>query len=379
MKKLFWIIYAVIFIIVLVVGYFILSGLREENEEVQGKNEQKLQEINRIVKRKNDKTLPNKVWPDVYEDQLLEYEDVKQELEAKINKYNVAINSRFAGVSNELFDGEFKQKWVTILDGLLADGFLVYDLSITKKTVRENFETGNLSQLLGIPMTWSVGKVVRPPKPEERTAAEQQFWVQKQLISHFKEAEKGNGDWSKYQYKRVEEAAVKPVGLGYEPGLAMLPGHKAKEVPIPPPGLLKIEFKQYRAGDEGGTPFARGGSQEDRMAYKVSERYTDEYYFSAEFRMRPTSIPAFVNKITTDEDFFFVIDSINAVTISEREGGDKKIGWKVNDKIIPENEPPVNVTLNGRVLEFHFGRQPAERKAAPARRRSRFAQEEVIR
>ena len=94
----------------------------------------------------------------------------------------------------------------------------------------------------------------------------------------------------------------------------MLPAAGAKaeeEGAVPSPALLKIEFLH----PEGGLGSQAGG-------YVEEKEYTDEYRFAADFRMRFSSIEPFINLIMRDNEFFFIIDSINMRSI--RKGSEGK-------------------------------------------------------
>lgn len=339
MKKAFWIIYAVIFIAVVVAGYIMLKDLNRKNEKLKLENENKKAKIQNIEKSMNQGTLPNRIWPEVYRKRYNTYLDRSQKIYMRLISYNARLHQPFSNVQTGLFDMEFKKKWLNMLRGLLADGFEVFSSTVTPATVQDQFETGNLSQQLGIPMTWVRGGRVFTPSKEQRSIAEQQYWIQERIIEYFKKAEKGNGDWSKYRYKRKIQTAAGNGRVSAGPH-------------VPPVACTSIIFRQHVSDGRRGTG---RGSGDARAAYVVQKPDYSEYHFTGQFRMRFSSLFAFINSMLMDKDFFFVIDSVDLSSISMR--GDDKLGRDPKAGFIPEAEPPVNIVISARVLEFHFGRQ----------------------
>jgi len=339
MKKAFWIIYAVIFITVVVAGYIMLKDLKKDNEELKLQNEKKKAEIKNIEKAMNQGTLPNKIWPEVYRQRYNIYLDKSQKVFMRLVSYNVRLHQPFSNVQTGLFDMEFKKKWINILKGLLADGFVVSSSAVTLPTIQDQFETGNLAQQLGIPMTWVKGGRVFTPSMEQRSIAEQQYWMQERVIEYFKKAEKGNGDWGAYRYKRKIRTPVEDGSMPAGPH-------------VPSVALISIVFRQNVTDARRGAGY---GQRDGKATYVVKKPDYNEYHFSGQFRMRFSSLPAFINSMLMDKDFFFVIDAVDISSISMR--GDDKLGRDPKAGFIPETEPPVIIMLRARVLEFHFGRQ----------------------
>jgi hypothetical protein len=91
--------------------------------------------------------------------------------------------------------------------------------------------------------------------------------------------------------------------------------------------------------------------------YVFTKQYYTEYHFTCKFRIRFSSIPSFINRIVTDRDFFFVIDDFDVSCFSLQ--GDDKPGRDAKAGFAPESEPPVNILIKARVLEFNFSTQNA--------------------
>ena len=360
MKKAFWIAYGVIFFVVVVGGLLMQRNVANENRDLKGKYTEKKELINEILAKIDKHEIPNKIWPDVYRERLGEYKDIEADLRSRFEQYNVRIKTPFPGTI-EMFHGEFTKRWLPLLEKLLKNGFEVLDNTVTLATLRERFDSGDLTRELGIPMDWVVNNTVYTPSADQRKIAEEQYWVQTKLIHHFFNAETRNGDWNKYIYRRREEG-TKEGGEGEEragfPPRRTFSGSRDETAQnVPAPGLLSIVF-QRPAGLIGGVDYRDSG-----VGYIVSKEFTDEYYFTAQFRIRFTSINALVNNMLRDNEFFFVIDSLRVESI-KTSGEYEKLGRKFKGDLVPETEPPVELTMEGRVLLFDFDRLLQEKKAS---------------
>lgn len=338
----FWIVCAVIFVAVAVTGYMLLKDIRQDNEDLRLENKNKLVEIQNIEKAMNNETLPNKVWPQTYLDRYNAYLEKEQELNMKLEAYNMRLKQAFPNVQKGLFDTVFKRKWIGLLTALLNDGFVVADSSISPSNVQEKFETGQLSRQLGVPMPWVSGKMVYTPSAKQRRTAEQQYWIQERIIEHFRTAEKTNGTWSSYRYKRKDSAGAT--------------GRSGRDE-VSPPAFLSIVFEPHALKTRRSHRPAGPRAGVETAEYVFLKPHFTEYHFTCKLKIRFSSIPSFINRIVTDRDFFFLVDHFDVSSVSYQ--GDDKPGRDAKAGFTPESEPPVNIILKARVLEFDFSTHAA--------------------
>ncbi len=347
MKNIFWIGYAVVFLILVAGGYFMISGVSTENEGKTIDNDRLQVDLGKIKVRIDNNDLPNKRWPQAYNERFGVYTKLHAGLRERLEQYNTWVTNQMPA-DIDLFDGEFKKNWLAILNGLLKDGFSILDGKVRLSGLKNDFEAGMIHQDLGIPMTWVRDRTVTAISPLQRTIAEEQFWVQSKLISHFVKAEKDN-NFAGYKMKADPAAGNTEIDLGLpEPGSSNSSGTV--------PGFQGIFFK---GATQGGGGF--GGGNPEKRDYIVKKEFTNEYVFTAKFKIRASSLDQFVNNMMLDSEMFFVIDSLDVKALADSSGN--KMTWDPKQSLTPENEPPVNVVIKGRVLTFVFKRLPSMKPA----------------
>ncbi|MFH1708974.1 MAG: hypothetical protein ABIF71_13800 [Planctomycetota bacterium] len=354
MKKLFWIIYGSVTLVVLAGGIFVLRSVDQTNVKLDGQYQEKKLNADKIEAKINENKLPTGAWPQLFQRRLEAFQGQEEKLKGRLSGYNAILSKKLPGSGRiELFDGEFKQVWGEILTHLLKGGFEVSNAAVTLANLSEQFNSGALAQPLGISMGWVAQGRVTAVAPEQRKTAELQYWLQAALIKHFMAAETAN-EWAAYEYKRKEPVAATPGMDGGRPaGRRGITVDTEKKGP-PPPALVRIVFAPPEAvGMENRRDFS--GADGEGVNYITKGEFTDEHNFSAEFKVRLSSLPAFINNILADPDVFFVIDGISTKAIM-RSGEDDKIARDFKGPVSAAKEPPVTLFIKGRVLFFDFTR-----------------------